>query len=547
MSASTAQLDTTRGALAGAPTPALFDGFLRSTAVYPDRPALTVDGATYSYSELRERALAIAATLAAHAPHDPPLAAVFTERTVTAFGAVLGVLLGGLGYVPLNPTLPPARSRLMLGRSRARAIVVDKRSADQLPHILEAEHERHLVLAPDMRDVRELRRRLSGHLVLGMADLEDGAGWTPEVPAADAVAYVLFTSGSTGVPKGVTVAHRNLGGLIADMVGRYALSPGDRVSQTHELTFDVSVWDMFVCWAAGACLCCPTRKQLINPGRFIGEQRITIWFSVPSTAVLMKRLGMLRPGAYPTLRYSLFAGEPLPVAVVRSWLAAAPATVVENLYGPTELTIVCMGYRWQPGRSEAEAEAGIVPIGEPLAANAPVVVDQRLREVRPGEVGELLVAGPQVTLGYWDDPARTAQSFIVPPGRHQVHYRTGDRVRLPRPGAPMTYLGRLDHQVKIRGVRVELGEVEAAVREATDVDAVVAIGWPVTETGCDGIVAFVGASDVDVRAARARLRAQLPAHMVPRRLELLEALPLNASGKFDRRSLVRSLEDERSQ
>jgi acyl-CoA synthetase (AMP-forming)/AMP-acid ligase II len=158
----------------------------------------------------------------------------------------------------------------------------------------------------------------------------------------------------------------------------------------------------------------------------------------------------------------------------------------------------------------------------------------------------LLVAGPQVALGYWDDPERTGQSFVVPPGRDRVHYRTGDRVRRPRAGGPMTYLGRADHQVKIRGVRVELGEVEAAVREATDVDAVVAVGWPVSETGCDGIVAFVGSIDVDVQAARARLRARLPSHMVPRRIELRDALPLNASGKFDRRALVRFLEEESS-
>jgi acyl-coenzyme A synthetase/AMP-(fatty) acid ligase len=253
---------------------------------------------------------------------------------------------------------------------------------------------------------------------------------------------------------------------------------------------------------------------------------------------------MLKPGTYATLRHSLFAGEPLPVALAEAWLAAAPGSTVENLYGPTELTVVCIGYRWVPGRSEAEAEGGIVPIGEPLPGNEPLVADAALHEVPPGTAGELLVAGPQVTLGYWRDPERTSRAFVVPPGRDCVHYRTGDRVRRPWPGAPMTYLGRLDQQIKIRGVRVELGEVEAAVRAVTGVDAVVAVGWPRTETGYDGVVAFVGATDVDVPSTRARLQARLPTHLVPRRFELLDGLPLNGSGKFDRAALRRSLAGE---
>ena len=378
--------------------------------------------------------------------------------------------------------------------------------------------------------------------MLAAADLEPADAWTEREPDPESVAYVLYTSGSTGVPKGVTVLHRNLPTLIDDMVARYSVTAADRVSQTHELTFDVSVWDMFVCWEVGACLCCPTQKELLGPGKFIRRHEITVWFSVPSTAVFMKRLGMLKPDSYPTLRYSLFAGEPLPTAVADAWLEAAPQSTVENLYGPTELTIVCVGYQWVPGQSEDEAEAGVIPIGYPLARNRPIVVDEELREVGPGEIGELVVAGPQVTAGYWQDPERTAEVFVVPPGHDDVHYRTGDRVRRPEGDRPMTYLGRLDSQIKVRGVRIELGEVEAAVREATGVDAVIAVGWPRSLTGADGIVAFVGDREVDVKEAKARLTAKLPDHMVPRRFELLDKLPLNASGKFDRKALVDSLE-----
>jgi amino acid adenylation domain-containing protein len=529
--------------LTAAPAKALHASFVAAAEAHPNRPALTVDRATFSYADLHARAGAVAATIMTHEPVGPPLAAVFAYRTVTAFAGVLGALLSGRGYVPLNRTLPAARTRLMLDRSQARVVVVDEESSAQLSQVLDGLH-RVLVLAPDMQDVTELRRRLNGHDVLGAADLAPSSRWSDPAPNPDGVAYILFTSGSTGIPKGVTVTHRNVTGLIDDAIERYAVGPEDRVSQTHELTFDVSVWDMFVCWEAGACLCCPTRKELIKPGGFIRREAITIWFSVPSTAVFMKRLGMLKPGSYPTLRHSLFAGEPLPVPVAQAWLAAAPASTVENLYGPTELTIVCMGYRWETGKSEREAEAGVVPIGQALAANEPLVVDADLHEVEPGETGELLVAGPQVTRGYWREPERTAQAFVVPPGHDRVHYRTGDRVRRPLEGAPMTYLGRLDDQIKVRGVRVELGEVEATVREETGVDAVVAVGWPRTPTGVDGVVAFVGDPRVDVAGTHARLRARLPAQMVPSQIVLLAELPLNPSGKFDRRALMQRLEQE---
>ena len=190
----------------------------------------------------------------------------------------------------------------------------------------------------------------------------------------------------------------------------------------------------------------------------------------------------------------------------------------------------------------AEAEHGVVPIGEPYPGMRAIVVDDALREVEPGEPGELLLTGPQVTLGYWRDEERTAAAFVVPPGEEATFYRTGDRVRRPVDGRPMTYLGRVDHQIKVLGHRVELGEIEAALREASGVDAVVSVGWPLTESGAGGVVAFVGDLEVDAPAVLAALRERLPAYMVPRALHKLEKLPLNANGKFDRRALLESLE-----
>jgi non-ribosomal peptide synthetase component F len=323
---------------------------------------------------------------------------------------------------------------------------------------------------------------------------------------------------------------------------RFGVKPADRFSQTFDMTFDVSVSDMFVTWERGACLCCPSEKLLLNPGRFILDTGLTFWFSVPSMAVFMKRLGSLKPGSYPNLRVSLFAGEALPVDLTKAWAAAAPNSIVENFYGPTELTVSCTYYRWDAARSPDEVEQGVVPIGQPFPGMVPLVADESLREVAPGEDGELLMTGPQISLGYLNDPAKTAAAFVKPPGREEVYYRTGDRVRRPAHGKPITYLGRIDNQVKILGRRVELGEVEAVVREASGVDGVVALGWPKTPTGVRGVEVFLETESPDHPELNARVARRLPAYMVPRKYHFLPKFPLNANGKYDRLVLLKILE-----
>jgi amino acid adenylation domain-containing protein len=528
-----------------APRP-LHAGFLRSAAELPDRPALEVDGRTLTFAQLRDRAASVAATLQRETGVDgPPLTAVFAYRSETAFAGVLGALMRGHGYVPLHPGFPVERTRAMLERSGCRALVVDSAAAELLDGLL-AGIDRPLVLVlPGHDDVAELAARFPEHVVVGAGELAAASDWEPVETDTDAIAYLLFTSGSTGIPKGVMVAHRNVSAFIDVMVDRYAPTPEDRFSQTFDMTFDLSVFDMFVAWERGSCLCCPPEKALMTPSRFIRDSAITIWFSVPSTAVFMKKLGLLKPDAYPGLRLSLFCGEPLPAETARSWAAAAPNSIVENLYGPTELTIACTLYRWDPGRSPEESALGVVPIGAPYPGMTTLIVDDELREVAPGQDGELLLTGPQVTLGYLDDPEKTAAAFVVPPGRDRVFYRTGDRVRRPDGEAPLTYRGRVDHQIKVLGHRVELGEIEAAIRDETGADGVVAVGWPPTPSGAGGVVAFVGELGHDVPATMERLRRRLPDYMVPRELHLLAELPLNANGKFDRKALVRSLEETR--
>jgi amino acid adenylation domain-containing protein len=467
-------------------------------------------------------------------------------------------LLAGHGYVPLNRTFPTERTRIMLERSGARSLIVDEESLAQLDELLSATDHPLLVLLPEgtrSQALRGLRDRWRKHTILGAEDLiSHGSPREPAVSADDA-AYLLFTSGSTGTPKGVAVSHRNVRHFIDYVVSRYEITEEDRFSQVFDMTFDLSVFDLFVAWERGACVCCPSQKTLIKPGRFIREMELTVWFSVPSTAVFMKKLGALKPNRYPSLRWSLFCGEPLPTESARAWAEAAPNSTLENLYGPTELTIACADYRWNPESSPAESEMGIVPIGRPYPGMEAMVADEYLKEVAPGAEGELMMAGPQMTGGYWMDRERTESAFVVPPGSEEVYYRTGDRVRRPAGDGPLKYLGRVDHQVKILGHRVELGEIEAVVREESGSDGVVAIGWPIVATGYGGVEVFLegstaegsgeGGAEGSEPTLRERVARRLPEYMIPKRYHFMERLPLNTNGKYDRVALVGMLQGGR--
>jgi amino acid adenylation domain-containing protein len=517
-------------------------GFFHWAAESPGRPALEIEGRSLSYGELARQARIIVATLLEHArSEEPSLTAVLAHRSVTAFAGVLGVLARGHGYVPLNPGFPPARNRAMLERSGCEALIVDSGARAHVSGLLKGLDRDLLLVLPDEQDVEPYARLWAPHRVVGAP--EPGASDLPE-PAfvrSDEPAYLLFTSGSTGIPKGVGVSHANVRAFLDAVAERYDFSAADRFSQTFNLTFDLSVFDMFAAWDRGACVCCPSDKSLLNPADFIRRSEITVWFSVPSIALFMRRLRVLKPASFPTLRWSLFCGEALPAALARDWSEAAPSSIVENLYGPTEATIACTSYRWDYRRSPDEFELGLVPIGHPLGAMSTLVVGDDLREAQPGEAGELLLSGPQVVEDYWNDEEATSRAFVSIDGRS--YYRTGDRVRRPAGKGPLRSLGRLDTQIKVLGHRVELGEVEAAIRDETGVDAVVAVGWPSSPSGAAGIAAFVADTRLDSEALRAALACRLPGYMVPREVRLLSELPVNANGKWDRGALIRLLDE----
>lgn len=511
-------------------------GFLRSAANNPAADCLVIKNDTLSYGEVERSARLWASSILDALGRPADRVGVFGSRSKESYIGVLAALCSGATFVPLNPSFPEERTREMVRQAELDAIIVDAQALKQLGAVLEGLDRIPLLLLPEIEGADPLPGQ-----ALFAADVRAKEPLTTLPPLLPGdIAYLLFTSGSTGKPKGVPVTHSNALYFIDFATDHYEISPTDRFSQTFDQTFDLSIFDLFVAWECGASVYSLQSLDLIAPARFICKHELTVWFSVPSIPALMRKKNSLKPEALPSLRISLFCGEPLPAETAQAWQLAAPNSVLENLYGPTELTIACLWYRWDTAESPSICVNGVVPIGRPFHGLGAVVVDDELRPVEEGEAGELCVCGPQTTPGYWRDPAKTAERFVHLPEDAfpaERFYRTGDRVKRLENGE-YVYLGRTDHQIKVMGFRVELGEIEACLRREPNTVEAVALGWPMNGGTAEGIVAFVSGTGMDLDWMKREARATLPDYMVPKEIRPIEKMPLNANGKIDRNVLA---------
>lgn len=509
---------------------------LESATRYADRTALWVDGSAISYRELFAQAAGIANALAEAGLAGPDRrCAILGARSISAFAGVIGAVLARSAYVPLNPRHSFERLVHVLEVAEADMLVVDEKSTAIAREMLGLVQRRILVLMPDAPIPPAWTATLPQHQFLCRPDLERRGleGAYPSDP--DDGAYLLFTSGSTGTPKGILVRHGNVAAYLRSAAERYRPGPEDRFTQLFDLTFDLSAHDMFLCWGSGAALYCLPESAKMAPRDFIRRNGLTFWFSVPSTAAFMARLRMLRPNDFPSLRWSLFCGEALPKQVAVAWAAAAPNSTVENLYGPTEATIAITAYRLSSDPSAVARLPDIVPIGTPFPDQEAVVIDGDGNRARPGEEGELCLGGSQVTGGYWRRPDLTAERFLSPAGSPSGTrwYRTGDQVKDTAEHG-LVFIGRVDRQVKINGHRVELQEVEAALRRVTGADSAAAIAWPVDADGLTrGIIAFVIDEGLASETILSACRRVLPSYMVPSRVHQVGHWPVSDNGKTD--------------
>jgi amino acid adenylation domain-containing protein len=470
--------------------------------------ALRIGRQSYTFEELHNRALALAGDVVALAGPHPRRVGLLASRTFQAYAGVLAAQYAGAAVVPLNPDFPAERTMAMMRAAGLDALIADERGAGLLPQLADALDGVAVVAEPNGVPLS-----------------------APIATAPDDVAYILFTSGSTGRPKGVPVLHRNVDAYLRFVHARYGFGPDDVFSQTFELTFDLAMFDLFAGWGAGAAVVCVPPRALGSLDRFLTEQGVTVWFSAPSAIGFVRGMGALNPGTMPKLRWSLFCGEPLLARDAAVWQEAAPGSRVENLYGPTELTISCSVYRWDPHTTLELCVNGIVPIGTVHTGTRYLIHDPELGV--GAETGELCVTGEQMFPGYLD-PQDNEGRFLEHEGERW--YRTGDLVR-ELEGGDLVYLGRRDHQVKISGVRVELAEVEWALRRVSGIsDAVAAVHE-------GALVAFCVGDRRPLAQIAEELGAFLPRVLVPRKFIFVDEFPLNSNRKVDRKALAARIEE----
>jgi amino acid adenylation domain-containing protein len=508
----------------------------------PSNLALGADGVELSYGELAKRAhrLAVALRDAGYGPGSR--IGILASRSLIAVEAVLAAAWAGITYVPLGARWPTARIETVLRLAEIDAVIADRSGVQSLtPAILE---RMKLAVLPDAAAANAVREYSlpCAHRALDALP-EPASVEAPVDIRGDHLLYIIFTSGTTGTPKGVMVPAAPVAAYLHALQNRKRLTEHDRASQFTELTFDPSLGEIFLPWHAGASLHVVPAISQISPAAFIRERELTVWGSAPAAIAWMKQTRSLLPGSFPKLRYTSFGGEPLPLASVRAWQAAAPNSVIDNLYGPTEATVDCCGERIEVGAMPVLTPGrDVVAIGIPHPGTELAVLGPDRRPVPDNTDGELAIAGAQLSLGYLGAPETTAERFPVLDGKRW--YLTGDLARRDDTGR-LHHLGRLDHQIKINGYRVELEEIEAHLRTAAGVDHVAAIAWPVADGVAQGIIAFVG-GDIDSSglALRDALRRRVPSYMVPGTIHVLATLPLTTSGKVDRRALMDRLASE---
>ena len=521
--------------------------FLRSVQRFPDRPALWLDGRTYCYRELGEQVMQLAETLRGI---EGMLCATLGERSLAAYCAPLACMLAGKIHVPLGASFPTARMANILSRTSPSVLICDAGSEERLPALLAATAHPMCVLFPEATSLDACPAPPPQHRYSMVTS--NAEALTPEriasvsaslSSAAQPVAYLLFTSGSTGEPKGVAVGHAALCAYIDATLARYPeMDEYQRCSQFFEPTFDLAMHDLFVTWAAGACLYCIPKKELLLPVEFVNRHALTVWFSVPSMLATLQRYRLLLPDSLPTLKLALFCGEALPGALARQWLSAAPRARSENIYGPTEATIACTAHRIEA----ADTDGAVVAIGAPFPNMEIAVLDSDGALCGEGQAGELYLGGDQLAFGYWQDETQTRERFVerVLAGKRCTRwYRTGDLALLDAAGIAH-FRGRADRQIKLRGYRIELQEVESLLRDACGTSEVAALPVSAGEgEALSGIAAFVVAPDTARGPLVAAMKAQLPAYMVPSDMYCVADLPLNSNGKTDYGQLAQRLRD----
>jgi len=506
-----------------------------AAASTPDARAL-VDGDTeLTYAELEAASDSVASRLIELGVARGDRVGIYLPKSAEGVIGIYAAMKAGAAYVPIDPSAPISRVSYIASNCGIRHIITSRARRGTWAALADAGVEHLIALDTDEVEIDT------------EAPTTHGSSWAfsggvPGDPGTidQDLAYILYTSGSTGDPKGVMLSHLNCRAFVEWTVDEYGVSASDRVSSHAPFHFDLSTFDLFGAALAGAPVYLVPKRASVFPveiAKFIDRYGITVWYSVPSILTMLTEKGGLGVGALPSLRTILFAGEVFPTKYLSRIMRLLPHVEFANLFGPTE-TNVCTAYTLTEVPDESEPP---ISIGKAIGNVETFVVDATDQIVQRGEVGELLVRGPTVMRGYWADPERTAQRLIPSPiPRHLSDdvYRTGDLVQEMDDGN-YRFLGRSDNQIKSRGYRIELGDIEAALVAHPDIIEAAALAIP-DEFISNRIVAHVSTNvDIDVREVAKFCGGLIQKYMVPETIVIETSLPKTSTGKLDRQALQR--------